>query len=730
MTITDRAMIQDPAGLVQRIPELKPLCEDPGVLHAVERGDPFRLYRALLWVRWLGRLRSHREVIDALLSQRRLFARPIKGSLWLGTVNGFGATLLGDAEPDSQDGTHIATHCLVALFVIPLLPLGAYVVRPASNSHALRRGWTIFARVPLGPLPWLWSRTLALAVMALVVFGAGKAFLASRYQDVRVLNGFDQPLSVELAGVTRKVQPRDMIVLSSIPVGRQKGRAVSEEGVEVDTIELDVSTGLDVLAWNVAGAAPLYRENVSYGPETKNAPPPNKPTFYCGRKELSLRGVDYAFREPPSSLEVSDSNSRTTRSYVGVAHQDDSSDPVCLTVLAMEDRLEAAAQFLEMFARMSHWELKATNRAVQVAMRKTSPQDALRIAKAAVQARPEDVELQRMYQWVGERAGSQGPLLEEYRAQAQAQPDSATAQYLYARLLSGKQGSAAMEQLAQRFPQDLAVLRAVVYSRWRSSDWPGTMKAWESLRSLKAEDAATIIEAEATALVAMGRRGAALELLKKTFAQAGAQDRDDIAELYARIARLEKSVAPDELIAALEAEGQKLRDSNKEDSNQEDSNKEGVKFWALRARAGLPTEGAPNTRPGMLLMAAVSRDPRTALEQAARLPTADLPLLTDASWALAYGEAVRTGATATQQILEQAYLLDAASLELFRRFVRGEAVSLDESDLLPEMRAAACFVRSRNAALPTEERRHMVEQARREDWLRGTVSEAMASWSL
>lgn len=187
-------MIHDPAGLVRRIPELKPLCEDPGVLHAIERGDPFRLYRALLWARWLGRLRSHRELIDALLRQRRLFARPLNGSLWLGTVNGFGATLLGSADPDPQDGTHIATHCLVALFAIPLLPLGAYVVRPSADSHMMRRGWTLFARVPLGLLPWLWTRALALAVMALVVFGAAKAFLASRYQDVRGVNGIEQPL--------------------------------------------------------------------------------------------------------------------------------------------------------------------------------------------------------------------------------------------------------------------------------------------------------------------------------------------------------------------------------------------------------------------------------------------------------------------------------------------------------------------------------------------------------
>src|SRR3712207_9192433 len=95
-------MIQDPAGLLQRIPELKSLCEDPRVRRAVERGDPFRVYRALFMARWLGRLRSQRELLNALLRQRRLFARPLKSSPSLGTVNGFGMTLLGKARSEER----------------------------------------------------------------------------------------------------------------------------------------------------------------------------------------------------------------------------------------------------------------------------------------------------------------------------------------------------------------------------------------------------------------------------------------------------------------------------------------------------------------------------------------------------------------------------------------------------------------------------------------------------
>jgi hypothetical protein len=706
-------MIQDPAGLVQRIPELRPLCEDPGVLRAVERGDPFGLYRALFWARWLGRLRSHRELINALLRERRLFARPIKGSIWLGTVNGFGASLLGDSERDPHDGTHIATHCIVALFAIPLLPLGAYVVRPTEDSHALRRGWTVFARVPMGPLPWLWSRALALGVIALVLLGALNAFRDSRYQDVRLINGFSQPLRVELAGKPRTVPAHGMTVLNFVPIGRQKGRAVSESGAEVDTIELDVSSGLDVLAWNIAGAAPVYFETVVYTSGNGSPPPESKPDLYCGRQVISLSDVDYVFRDPPKSMKLSSSSSRMTRTHVDIAPLEDSGPmPLCISLLSFEKRLPAATPLLQAYARLSGWEPEATFRALRL-MLSYEPSEALRLARMARQDQPDDVEMHRAYQWVAERTGARDAVLEEYRARAQSQPDSATAQYLYARLKTGHEGIAALEQLAQRYPQEPLVLRSVTYNRWRSGDWRGTIQAWESLRSLSPRDAVRIAEAEATALVALGRRGEALEQLKQLFSSADPSLRTSLAALYARVAHDQKGATPDELIVALEAEKTSESDS---------------RLWGLRAYAGFPTEGAPDW-PSLRLMSAVGHDPKVALEQAARLRIEEFQAVSHDGWALAYGEAVRTHATESETVLARAFLLDAASLDVFRRFVLGEAVSIDEAELEPSMRAAARFVRSRNATIRAEERRQLLEQARQDDWFHGTVSEAMASWA-
>jgi hypothetical protein len=705
-------MIQDPAGLLHRIPELKPLCEDPGVRHAVEQGDPFRLYRALRWARWLGRLRSHRETIDALLRNRRLFARPLKGNLWLGTLNGFGATLLGSAEPDSQDGTHISTHCVVALFAIPLLPLGAYVVRPAEGSTALSRSWAIFARVPMGPLPWLWSRALALGVIALVALGAAQTFMDSRYQDVRLINGFPKPLRVELAGLTQTVPPYGMAVLSQVPVGRQQGRAVAEDGYEVDKVEIDVSSGFDVHAWNISGAAPIYRQTVIYSPSSGNKPPLADPDIYCGRKLIALKDVDYAFTEPPDSLKMSKSQGRVTRSHVAIGPQEPGRLPTCLGVLASQDKLAKAGPLLELSVRMMDWEREAATGAIWLALAK-APQEALRVARSTVQARPDDVELHRVYHWVAERTGHQQEVLEEYRSRAQAQPDSGLAQYLYARLLRGSEGAATMEQLAQRFPQEPQILRSVTYNRWRSGDWKGTLQAWETLRNLSAPDAAKAAEAEALALVALGRRGEALELLKKIFDEEEPGDRAETAELYARIARDGKVAAPDELIAKLEA-------------NTPDE--ENSRRWDLRSRAGLSTEGAPAWT-GLRLMSTVGRDPQAAVALAAQLTYTDFHLLSGGGWALAYGEAVRTGAAEPEKALAQSNMLDTASLEVFRRFVRGEAISLEGAELTPEVRAAACFVRSRNTTLPAEERRKLVEQARRDDQLHGTVSEAIATWA-
>jgi hypothetical protein len=424
-----------------------------------------------------------------------------------------------------------------------------------------------------------------------------------------------------------------------------------------------------------------------------------------------LEDVNDAFVEPPSQVSMRKSENRVTRIHVAMARDGQDSLQVCYGALGMKDRLVDALAFSEAAARLANWELEATRRAVRAAVAK-SPEEGLRVARLASEARPEDIDTHRLYQWTAEQAGQWERLRSEYRARAEARPDSFAAQYLYARLLRGREGTALVEQLAQRFPNEPHALRAVTYARLRAGDWAGTVKAWEALRSLNAADAAELARAEVTALVALGKGNQALPLLSQLFTATGEQD-SSLAELYAQVARSEKGMTPDTLIATLEASSRL---------------EEGEKLWEVRARAGLPSEGAAQ-KPSVRFMSAVGRDPREAFKAATQVNSVELPFVGDERWALAYGEAVRTGETSVEEALSKALVLDPVRLEVFRRFVRGEPVSLEEAELDPEVRAAACFVRSRNAALPAQERQRLVEQARRDDWLKSSVSEAIASWA-
>jgi len=73
---------------LHRITELVPLGADPRIW-AVESEDAFNVCRALVWGRVIRRLPAHREALEMLLRNRRLFARPLNQTVFLGmTLNG------------------------------------------------------------------------------------------------------------------------------------------------------------------------------------------------------------------------------------------------------------------------------------------------------------------------------------------------------------------------------------------------------------------------------------------------------------------------------------------------------------------------------------------------------------------------------------------------------------------------------------------------------------------
>lgn len=697
-------MYGDPSGLLERIPELKPLCEDGRIRKAVGSGDPFRVYRALALAWLFRRLPGHRETLTLLLNRRRLFARPLDGSPTLFTFNSVGMGFVGEDEHEA-DGTHVTTHCVVALFLVPLFPLGAYLVQSVPAEGAFGRGsWRIFARVPLGLWTWLWTRGLALAAMLAVVAAGAQAFLATRYHEVTVLNGFQRPLAVS-AGTSRELVPAGGRISLRVPVGTQALRATGEDGTELEAFQAEVRSGSQELVWNVAGAAPLYQAEVVYSSRKGEQPEP-RPTLHCGQRWVEQREIDYAFREPPRELPVPKGTGRMVKHRLDVAPVPATVQlETCANVLLDEGQPVQAMALLEAAAALEHWQGEAGGTAASMAVL-LAPERALEVTTRRREAVPGDLEAHRSYQQAAELAGRLEELRDEYRGRAQADPGSAEAQYLLARLLEGRELEAQTERALARFPQEPHLLGLAIGRRVARGDWAGTLAVWRAIAPQRSRNRSFALKAAAVALVATGQTGEAAALVE---AQLGTLEGGDplwAATLFARLEGLLGKPDGDRLLAQVE---------------------QGKQNRIVRLGAGLPVVGPP-AGPLEAFAVALPRDPAGALARAAELQVRDLVFMSalEDAWLLAYAEAVRVGDERARASLARYPSPGPRARVSLDRYVKGESGDLDELDL--GERAVARFIRSRNLALPERERQALVAAARRDDWLHTAVTEAIDTW--
>jgi hypothetical protein len=312
-----------------------------------------------------------------------------------------------------------------------------------------------------------------------------------------------------------------------------------------------------------------------------------------------------------------------------------------------------------------------------------------------------------MFQHALQSVGKEGALLEEYRARAAARPDDAAAAYLSARLLRGPELAAELDRLSARFRFDPNLLRLAIWSRSDAGDWSAVDDDWRKLSAAAPGQAAEVLDEEVIALVARGRAADALKLLREQFERPDAGDRAETAELYARVAPLAGDGDPGALVERLE----------KTDGPRPLS----------RARSGLPVSGG-ELPPVVEVLRLAATDPAAALARAVKLPLRDTGALDAATWALLFGEASRTGEAKAEAALARAAPLVRVELDSLRRYVRAEADALVPG-VPAVVRAAAAFVRSRNASIPAAARERLLADARRDDFLHTNVTKAIEAWA-
>ena len=693
-------MSSDPAGLLQRMPELERLAtEDSGVRAALGSGDPFKLYRALRWGSFTGRLSAHKEVVKELLGNRRLFARPLSGSPGLFTLNSLGLGFVGGTERQ-PDGTYITGHYVVVLFKVPLLPLGAYLVGPGDTATSYR----IYARVPMGAFTWAWSRAAALAAALLVASAAWGAFQNSRFATVTVANGFMKPLQVEVGGQKATIAPNSTKALT-VPVGEQPARALVE-GVVVEDSPINVISGQDAFVWNVGGVAALLKIDIDYYAVEPTSPTTPRFSFFCGRRVIAERNIDFFFREPDKTASMGEGVSVVSKTMLTAnwRREGDTGRAQCLNLLYLQCDTKGVEQVSE--ALKAAGELSPSDETLPIVtglLSGTDDEGVWAKAKALQERRSDDPECERTVLWAAEETGHLDEVAARLQAQQHRQPRDADLAALVLRARPNAAPLSELETALEKFPDHDGLRRSAMLAAIREAHWARSLALWK-LR-LRDQPGAACDDAEYATRAAVASHAEA-EVLSSLESCEGELDFQALLAATRLAIATGQDTGP--WLARLGSEPQRQR---------------------LRLLAGLPVKDVAHTRlePVARFLAAVHKSGDAAFAELPNLPMEELQNLDSEVATLVWAEAVRRKHTAATTLARRTHLTAGERKEL-ERFLTGDRNEFDVKRFQPLVRAIAYLTRSRADGVAPSEKERLQKLVRQEAVLSGFVLSALDHW--
>ena len=689
---------RDPAGLLQRAPEIALLADaDPAIFRAVERGDPHKVYRLLWWRRRLRRLPEHHALIDGLLAHRRLFLRAATRNPVLYTVNGVGAAVYGQSDPD-PDGTYVKSHFVVFAFV-PLFPLAQYLVADAGNG-----GWYFLGKVPMSWPLRVWNRLVVAAAAGGLAFGALQTFHATRHHDVHVVNGLKGSVTVAVGGVSIEVPGGQRRTLTA-RTGRQPVRVTDARGREIETGEILVDAGSHVLAWNVLGAAPLAHTTIPYGTPGGTIPDPR---FFCGDNVVRVGRVDFVFKEPPAQIQLPDGARGAVRQHLGIAPGGLSA---CAGALARRADAPRATRLARALIAYEAQDPETVSSALALWWTAGKREEALAAAREAVAAHDDSVEHHRMYQSLAEDAGQLENLRTTYEARYRASPESADAAYLYARLLPETESLALGLTLLGKHPAHVPSYRLVAFDQVRTLKFDDAAATLQRLRQLDSQEWTHFIEEHVLALAGAGRKDEARALTEQAFAAADGHTR---LRLIAVRAWMDGGRAPGttRLMARF---GAKLP---------EDILRLRVRFWDTDAKANLST--LPDRSFWQTVHDAQFK-PAEALARAAQFSVDELDNLDRELLVLLYAEGQRLRHAAVER-LGAALARGRFPREAVDAYLEGGTWAHSMRSAPLGVKGALHLARARRPELSAAERERLRALALRCDPAGGYVHRALRHW--
>ena len=691
-------------NLLQRIPELRVLLDEPSCRRAIQSGSAFRVYRALLFARFFKRCPQHQDLLNTLLTQRRLFANT-RSHTGQYSAQVWGSRLFGcqwqdesaSAAQHDVDGSFLAG---LVFFVagIPLFSLGSYLVKPNTQSGAKQNPLTIMAPVPEQFSRWLNSRLLLAVFMLLIGSGSWLFYQQSHTQEILIINAFSDALEVEIDGQKRRI-PAHASSQLTIRIGLVKGVAQSsalnnKPAFVVDRFQQKIKHRAGLSVWNIAGAAALLISSDT----TSNA------AVACGQRFIELNTPHKASDPPLRYLPPNISSP-------GNEDTDGGASPQLSTcrIYAIEHQQEALlSDALLAQAFLLDWDLPATQAAIAAA-KASSDAAAIEVAKRAADAKPAQLVYQVLLQDTRIDAGEQNLIAQELQ-QATLQ-NSPIPYFLAAQLKTGTEGIVAMQAAHQRFPQEPAILQSLVWRKAIHGHYAEAYQDLQRLHQLSPSVADTLFDLEVQLLLVQGRNLDAIKLLQTTIRDTRAERRADHAADFALVAR-QSRIDPEFWLKELPAA--------KNDLSLLD-------FY--RVRAGLkPYQNPILYTPSVKLALALRSNPTQALSIAQTFNPLQLAQLSKAQLSLLLAEANRQNQDNLSSQTRALLHLNKANTLLLQQFVRGDNVEIDTADFDLEVQSAVFLARSRNAQIGAQERNQLRNRAAQTDILRSVISTALAQW--
>ena len=396
-----------------------------------------------------------------------------------------------------------------------------YELTPAER-RAARRWWPFGRRGPkkvkvasVSAGAQVRPKVVLVGVVAVIAIGIIGAAIWGFYKGRNVDVFFDSAIPRTTFNVDGDTfSPDAPPAHRTLSPGKHHVIVTDHNGKTIETRDIDIenegfSFGGRKYVYNTAALRVYKRASIDYAANENDAGYSEE--LVALQPFFTIDHLDYVFEMPPQTVELSSGQSKTTKHAFLTT-------PMTLEQFAQarlsENNLGDAEKALRIVTTFDPCNARARNLLVGTRLQQKAGDDAVAIAKNGITACASDpISGHRLYQHAKRQLGRDEELLAEYKSELDAHPNSATAHYLYGRLLSGPDNAIPQHRIAIALDPKLGWAHAALaYELMAEGAYSDAMHEFDAALRTPQHDDGTLLY-YTYAAIASGQSAAAHELV-------------------------------------------------------------------------------------------------------------------------------------------------------------------------------------------------------------------------